>query len=614
MDDVRRTFKSPRVKESPFKVGKSARKPKNQSPVASPASRRRSARQTPKIRLRHDNSQIQFEPITSSPTNPFNQESQVLTERQKEMIERQRLAGGLFANLGAPSPQRDISRSPMEIHSDAPSVDELPSRRSRTTPLKTLAAMGPMDAFLGSSPTPHARRRSQRIVSESTDIATPSAVRTVQIITDDSFGSSPPRLERVQDSGVRQPAKNDAADAVEYEQAGSSFAQSFEDTTINEDTTLNEDPFTAPTGREDIDEVGDSKSGDTVMSDMAGNAVDSQLTAQIDADMQAADANHSFDTQEPESVSETPKPTRGRRRSKAEPSSTSHVGHSFESPTPIKGTPRSQELRRSSRHSMGSPIQPPSEKKRKQTPVKDNGRAEKADMEGGQSKEKPTEPHAQSHEAKSLNNNAAQQPNEKSRKRKTRGSPRSAYDSQTTTPDTGRTRGPLRSQSRLKQVENAEDVAVEDTPAPKRARPDGAKDVSEAKTAAPTEAHSSQSQRRVSQARVMAKSSKQLETAVVDSDAVTDNDNPDTQSATTEVAATVTSQQLRAGANPGRSFTERVILTPRSIINKLKEFKDYFLNAPGLVIGRAEEREIDDALFDIRRQVFAAGLRAETEE
>jgi hypothetical protein len=611
MDDVRRTFKSPRVKESPFKVGKSARNPKNQSPAASPVSRRKSARQTPKIRLRHDNSQIQFEPITSSPTNPFNQESQVLTERQKEMIERQRLAGGLFANLGAPSPQRDIARSPMEIHSDAPSVDELPSRRSRTTPLKTLAAMGPMDAFLGSSPTPHARRRSQRIVSDGADLATPSAVRTVQIITDDSFGSSPPRLERVKDSGVKQPAKNDAANAVEYEQAGSSFAQSFEDTTINEDTTLNEDPFT---GRDDLDEIGESISGDTVMSDMAGNAVDSQLTAQIDADMQAADANHSFDTQEPESVNETPKPTRGRRRSKAEPSSASHVGNSFESPTPVKGTPRSRELRRSSRHSIGSPIQPPSEKKRKQTPVKDNGKAKKAEMEGDQLKEKPTKPHAQSHEVKSLDNTAAQQPNEKSRKRKTRSSPQPAYDSQTTTPDTGRTRGPLRSQSRLKQVENAEDVAVEETPAPKRARPDGAKDVSEAKTVAPTEAHSSQSQRRISQARVMAKSSKQPETAVIDSDAVTDYDNPDTQSATTEVAATVTSQQLRVGATPGRSFTERVILTPRSIINKLKEFKDYFLNAPGLVIGRAEEREIDDALFDIRRQVFAAGLRAETEE
>jgi hypothetical protein len=30
-----------------------------------------------------------------------------------------------------------------------------------------------------------------------------------------------------------------------------------------------------------------------------------------------------------------------------------------------------------------------------------------------------------------------------------------------------------------------------------------------------------------------------------------------------------------------------------------------------LVLGRNEEKEIDDALFDIRRQVHAAGLRGE---
>jgi hypothetical protein len=32
------------------------------------------------------------------------------------------------------------------------------------------------------------------------------------------------------------------------------------------------------------------------------------------------------------------------------------------------------------------------------------------------------------------------------------------------------------------------------------------------------------------------------------------------------------------------------------------------------VLGREEEREIDDALFDIRRSVYAAGLRGEGEK
>jgi hypothetical protein len=588
MEEARRSFKSPRVKESPFKVGKSARKSKNQSPAVA--------------------SQIQFEPITSSPTNPFNQESQVLTERQKEMIERQRLAGGLFADLGAPSPQRDALRSPMQIHSDAPNMDESPGRRSRTTPLKTMAAMGPMDAFLGSSPTPHARRRSQRLVSNDTDFATPSAARTVRPADDDSFGSSPPQFEKFVDSGAKRPIKDDVTDIVGYEQAGSSFAESFEDTTINEDL------LTASASQKHREEVESGIPGDIIMSDITSNPVDSQLTAQIDADMQAADANHSLDAERPESINQTPKSTRGRKRSKADPSSASRVGDSFESPTQVKGTPRSQDLRRSSRHSIGSPIQSPSKKKRKQAPVKDSSKDKKAVTEEDQPKGKLSESHAQSQEAKLLDNNAVQQTNEKSRKRKNRSSSQSAYDSQTTTPDTGRTRGPLRSQSRLKQVENAEDIVVEDTPAPKRARPDGAKDVSEAKAAAPTEAPSSQSQRRLSQIRVLSKSSTEPELTAVNSGIAAGNDSLDTQSVTTEAAGTATSQHARAGATPSRSFTERVILTPRSIINKLKEFKDYFLNAPGLVIGRAEERELDDALFDIRRQVHAAGLRSETEE
>ena len=64
---------------------------------------------------------------------------------------------------------------------------------------------------------------------------------------------------------------------------------------------------------------------------------------------------------------------------------------------------------------------------------------------------------------------------------------------------------------------------------------------------------------------------------------------------------------------PTRSFAERVILTPRSIINQLKSLKEYLFRSPSLVLGREEEREIDDALFDIRRQVHAAGLRGEGE-
>ena len=70
------------------------------------------------------------------------------------MIDRQRLASGLFANMGARSPRPEDVPSPMEMDSDALTADDLPGHAARATPLRALAAMGPMDAYLGSSPTP----------------------------------------------------------------------------------------------------------------------------------------------------------------------------------------------------------------------------------------------------------------------------------------------------------------------------------------------------------------------------------------------------------------------------------------------------------------------------
>jgi hypothetical protein len=70
-------------------------------------------------------------------------------------------------------------------------------------------------------------------------------------------------------------------------------------------------------------------------------------------------------------------------------------------------------------------------------------------------------------------------------------------------------------------------------------------------------------------------------------------------------------QTANGNATPNRSFAERVILTPRSIINKIVEIKNYFLNAPRLAITVEEERELHDAILHISRGVHIAGLRGE---
>jgi hypothetical protein len=176
---------------------------------------------------------------------------------------------------------------------------------------------------------------------------------------------------------------------------------------------------------------------------------------------------------------------------------------------------------------------------------------------------------------------------------------KSAGDSQVVVPETHRKRGPVRrSQSLLSQVENSQDVVVEDTPAPKRARNSATQDVSEAKT------------KRLSHVQVTPKRSPEAKhgSSVAEGTPASAVDTP----AATPVVRLEPSTQPRAGtATPSRSFTERVILTPRSIINQLKNLKDYLFNTPQLVLERQEEREMDDLMFDIRRGMHAAGRRGE---
>ncbi|KAH7093306.1 Rap1-interacting factor 1 N terminal-domain-containing protein [Paraphoma chrysanthemicola] len=639
-EDIRPTYKSPRVKESPFKITKSTRRSLTRSPaVPSPASRRTSARQTPKVRLRHDNSQIQFEPIVSSPSNPFNQESQVLTDRQKEMIERQRLSSGLFANIGAPSPQKDDAPSPMELHSDALTADELPTETSRATPLKALAAMGPMDVFLGSSPTPHARRSSRKIVSDEISLATPTAVRTVKLANDDNLGSSPPRFEKPKPVNEQLNSDIQAESSFEYRQPETLYYGSFDEgTTIDEDALL--EAAAMRTEAENHSEV--TASSDAIMSEVPSSNVDLQLTAQLDADIQAhmAAGKEETENREPESINDFvdaashPQPSliddRGsdteldesQRRLPAtdkpahintdeDTSSTSRVDDSFSRPSSDKGTPRSQSLRRSSRHSAASsPAQSPS-KKRKSLKAEQKETSDVHDQ--------TLKPQLQYPDKDGMLDNivVASPASRSSKPTKKRKSMNHVESSHIIVPNTHMKRGPVRrSQSLLSQVENSQDVLVEDTPAPKRAKQAATQDVSDVKHTPPTPPPppSNSQNKRLSHVQVTPKRSSEYGSSIRSSSVAAESEQPHSQPQTQpETQLRVPDQAETSASTPSRSFTERVILTPRSIINQLKSLKDYLFSAGAreLVIGREEEREIDDALFDIRRVVHAAGVRGE---
>lgn len=142
--------------ENPSRISRSldkgllSRSPKEQPPKT-----------TPKARLRHDDSQIQFAAIESSPLASDVPDSQILTDRQREVRERQNLeAASMFPTLGStPKPkirergevsQRLILKGTQASHTELDPDDSCPM----------LPAVDDIsDEVFGSSPTPRTSRR-----------------------------------------------------------------------------------------------------------------------------------------------------------------------------------------------------------------------------------------------------------------------------------------------------------------------------------------------------------------------------------------------------------------------------------------------------------------------
>lgn len=113
---------------------------------------------TPKARLRHDDSQIQFAAIDSSPLQPDEVESQMLTDRQKEVRQRQTLeATTMFPNLGlVPKSTAHVSNEAMpRLHFAENGISNSPIHSGDEAP--SFPAFEFLDDVIGSSPTPRSR-------------------------------------------------------------------------------------------------------------------------------------------------------------------------------------------------------------------------------------------------------------------------------------------------------------------------------------------------------------------------------------------------------------------------------------------------------------------------
>lgn len=128
---------------------------------------RKACKRTGKASLRHDDSQIQFAPIESSPLAEQVLDSQVLTERQKEVRERQHAeAAAMFADIRS-SPRQKASSADLEGENDHQKssvlamMDEGDSQDEELPATPTLGTADE-DDFITSSPTPTRSARGDR--------------------------------------------------------------------------------------------------------------------------------------------------------------------------------------------------------------------------------------------------------------------------------------------------------------------------------------------------------------------------------------------------------------------------------------------------------------------
>lgn len=161
------------IKQTPASISASSRLATIETGGTYSASKSLSRGSTSKARLRHDDSQILFAPIESSPL-PAAEDSQLLTDHQKEVRARQNEDAQMFPDISSTPAKKSTPRSrrsaPGTLDFSATVVskdaeDDIPS-----TPVEATEAHGEMSGYLGSSPTPRSSDKpGKRVQAERAD-------------------------------------------------------------------------------------------------------------------------------------------------------------------------------------------------------------------------------------------------------------------------------------------------------------------------------------------------------------------------------------------------------------------------------------------------------------
>lgn len=134
------------------------------------ATKRKPAKQDTPLRLRHDNSQIKFKAIERTP-EPADAESQLLTDHQKEIKERQEEENrAMFADLrSSPKPKANkLEKKRLSLTSDRP-VSQAAEQEQPATPSVT-SAVRTLDDWVTSSPTPQNRKQKHVVEDDITEV------------------------------------------------------------------------------------------------------------------------------------------------------------------------------------------------------------------------------------------------------------------------------------------------------------------------------------------------------------------------------------------------------------------------------------------------------------
>ena len=168
------------------------------SPSPAKGFERRAASSTPKPRLRHDDSQIQFAPIDSSPLPPAD-ESQYLTEHQKEVKARQQLDAQIFPEISS-SPIAHSTALPRGVSKrlDFGSIAGPRKDDGFGTPAGLPDANGLQSDDMPSSPTPSSNRDASQGAIDVDE-------HEEEEVNVHDPPSSPPRAANYDDNGMEEP-------------------------------------------------------------------------------------------------------------------------------------------------------------------------------------------------------------------------------------------------------------------------------------------------------------------------------------------------------------------------------------------------------------------------